>query len=69
MHRLRTIVRSRTVLVLRPPLVAELRGRVEVVMTWPVDDLATLDAVLATGANGIISSEPTVLRAVRSGRP
>jgi glycerophosphoryl diester phosphodiesterase len=51
---------------LRPHLVEELRDRVEVVMTWPVDDLDTLAAVLATGANGIISSEPAVLRKVRS---
>jgi glycerophosphoryl diester phosphodiesterase len=50
---------------LGPPLVEDLLDRVEVVMTWPVDDLATLDAVLATGANGIISTEPEVLREVR----
>lgn len=43
------------------PLVASLREHVEVVMTWPVNDEATLDAVLAVGANGIISDEPAVL--------
>ncbi|KRF32379.1 glycerophosphodiester phosphodiesterase [Nocardioides sp. Soil805] len=42
-------------------VVAELHRHVEVVMTWAVNDLPTLDAVLATGASGIISDEPAVL--------
>ena len=42
-------------------LVAHLRRHVEVVMTWPVNDVDTLDRVLRLGANGIISDEPDVL--------
>jgi glycerophosphoryl diester phosphodiesterase len=41
--------------------VDQLLRHVEVVMTWPVNDVATLDAVLAVGANGVISDEPDVL--------
>lgn len=43
-------------------LVAELRERVEVVMTWPVNDAETLDALLTLGVNGIISDELAVLQ-------
>ena len=42
-------------------------GGVEVVMTWPVNDDAALDAVLAlsdSGTTGVISDEPAVLRRV-----
>jgi glycerophosphoryl diester phosphodiesterase len=46
-------------------VVAELRDRVDVVMTWPVDDLPTLERVVALGANGLITNEPEILRAVR----
>jgi glycerophosphoryl diester phosphodiesterase len=46
---------------LHPDLVGRLRGRVEVVMTWPVNDVVTLDAVLEVGVNGVISDEPEVL--------
>jgi hypothetical protein len=35
-------------------------------MTWPVDDAATLDRVLALGATGIITNEADVLMAVRT---
>jgi glycerophosphoryl diester phosphodiesterase len=42
-------------------LVEELRQRVEVVMTWPVDDDETLEAVTALGVNGVISNEPDLL--------
>ena len=38
-----------------------LHERVEVVMSWPVNDLAALDAVLGLGVTGIISDEPDVL--------
>lgn len=48
------------------PVVAELRDRVELVMTWGVDDLARLERVLALGVNGVISSSSEVLRAVKS---
>ena len=49
-------------------VVAELRSQVELVMTWAVDDLDTLDQVVALGANGIISNEVDVLRAVTAHR-
>lgn len=42
-------------------VVAELHRAVEVVMTWPVNDLRSLDALLAAGVSGIISDEPEVL--------
>jgi glycerophosphoryl diester phosphodiesterase len=42
-------------------LVAWLRERVNVVMSWPVNDAATLRAVLALGVNGVISDELDVL--------
>jgi hypothetical protein len=42
-----------------------LRDHVEVVMTWPVDDLGTLDRAVGFGANGVITNEPAILREVR----
>lgn len=45
-------------------VVAELHERVELVMTWGVDDLATLDRVVGLGVSGVISSSSEVLRAV-----
>ena len=42
-------------------VVARLADRVEVVMTWPVNDLESLDALLGLGVSGIISDEPEVL--------
>ena len=42
-------------------VVARLARSVQVVMTWPVNDLASLDALLDLGATGIISDEPEVL--------
>ena len=33
-------------------------------MTWPVNDLATLDATVAVGADGMISDEDEVLSTV-----
>jgi glycerophosphoryl diester phosphodiesterase len=41
--------------------VARLARRVRIVMTWPINDVASLDAMLDIGANGIISDEPAVL--------
>ncbi|MET1037983.1 MAG: glycerophosphodiester phosphodiesterase [Aeromicrobium sp.] len=41
--------------------VGRLRRHVETVMTWPVNDLASLDRLLAMGVTGIISDSPTVL--------
>ena len=46
---------------LTPPVVEELLDQVEVVMTWPVNDVAALDEVVSVGANGVISDEPDVL--------
>jgi glycerophosphoryl diester phosphodiesterase len=50
------------------PAVVRIRERVQVVMTWPVDDGATLDRVAGLGATGIITNEPGILRAVRRNR-
>jgi hypothetical protein len=47
----------------------QLRACVEVVMTWPINDFATLDRVVALGVNAVISDEPDVLRAVVQMRP
>jgi glycerophosphoryl diester phosphodiesterase len=44
---------------------AMLRDHVPVVMTWPIDDLSSLDRVVALGANGVITNEPAILREVR----
>lgn len=43
------------------PVVSRLRARVEVVMTWPINDTASLDQMLEIGVNGIISDESSVL--------
>lgn len=53
---------------LSQPVVAELREQVELVMTWGVDDLATLERVVGLGANGVISNSADVLRAVKAYR-
>lgn len=42
-------------------VVAELHRRVEIVMTWPVNDVPTLDRLLGLGVTGIISDEDDVL--------
>ncbi len=49
-------------------VVAELHQRVELVMTWGVDDLTTLDRVAGLGVTGVISNSAEVLRAVRAYR-
>ncbi|WP_457208278.1 glycerophosphodiester phosphodiesterase [Nocardioides sp. P5_C9_2] len=49
-------------------VVAELHDHVPLVMTWSVNDLRTLDDVLAMGATGIISDEPAVLAELLSRR-
>ena len=46
---------------LDPAIVAELHRHVEVVMTWPVNDIPTLDRLLGIGVTGIISDENEVL--------
>ena len=45
-------------------VVDELRSRVEVVMTWPVNDHAALAEVLDVGVNGVITDDDAVLRRV-----
>lgn len=49
-------------------VVAALRRRVEVVMSWGVNDDAALDRVLSMGVNGIVSDSPDVLRIVVASR-
>jgi glycerophosphoryl diester phosphodiesterase len=50
-------------------VVEGLHRSVEAVMTWPVDDLATLDLVLELGVTGVISERAEVLTEVlRRGR-
>lgn len=49
---------------LDPGVVAELQSRVEVVMTWPINDSSALDEVLSAGVTGVISDEPSILRTV-----
>lgn len=44
--------------------VERLLRHVEVVMTWPVNDMQTLDRMLGLGVNGIISDEAAVLAEV-----
>jgi glycerophosphoryl diester phosphodiesterase len=43
-----------------------LHDHVTVVMTWPVNDLATLDRLVDLGVTGVISDESHVLAAVKS---
>ncbi len=45
-------------------VVAEVRERVPLVMTWPVNDERALEAVLRIGVTGVISDEADILRAV-----
>lgn len=42
-------------------VVARLHSHVDVVMTWPINDVSTLDAMLGIGVTGIISDELSVL--------
>ena len=46
-----------------------LRQYVELVMTWPVNDLRTLDHVLDIGVGGVISDEPDILAELMARRP
>jgi glycerophosphoryl diester phosphodiesterase len=50
---------------LTPDAVAELRRSVAVVMAWPVDTERDLDHARSVGANGIISKNLEMLRALR----
>lgn len=54
---------------LTPAVTAHLHRRLELVLTWPVDDLAALAAVAplaATGALGVISENEAVLRRLKT---
>jgi glycerophosphoryl diester phosphodiesterase len=56
---------------LTPDVVAALHERVQVVMTWPVNDIPTLEAVLGfqdSGTIGVISDELPVLRHLLAAR-
>lgn len=53
---------------LTPPVVAELRDAVELVMTWGVNDMSLLRRVVDLGVNGVISDSPEVLQAVLARR-
>ncbi|MGZ5422326.1 MAG: hypothetical protein ACXWXF_10160, partial [Aeromicrobium sp.] len=46
---------------LEKAIVAELNQHVDVLMTWPINDIASLDQMLAMGVTGIISDENVVL--------
>ena len=45
-------------------VVAELHERVEVVMTWPVNDARALADVTEAGVSGVISDEISIVREV-----
>lgn len=49
-------------------VVAELRDRVELVLTWPIDDLDGVDRVVDLGVNGVITNSAQVLHALRARR-
>jgi glycerophosphoryl diester phosphodiesterase len=49
-------------------VVTSLLNHVEVVMSWPINDLAALESTVALGVNGVISDEPAVLSALLSAR-
>ena len=51
---------------LDPQLVAELHESVEVVMTWPINDVTALDEVVGKGVTGVISDELEILRELLS---
>ncbi|HEY6744397.1 MAG TPA: hypothetical protein VI357_01640 [Mycobacteriales bacterium] len=56
---------------LTPVTAIRLHQRLQLVLTWPVDDLAALDAVTPlarTGNLGVISNEDTILREIRTRR-
>lgn len=53
---------------LRPPVMAALRPLVGMVMSWPVNDMATLARLHAAGVTGIISDRDEILTAVTSAR-
>lgn len=46
-------------------VVEQLHRAVSLVLTWPVDDLGTLDHVAGLGVDGVITNEPGILGEVR----
>jgi glycerophosphoryl diester phosphodiesterase len=50
-------------------VVAELQERVDVVMSWPINDIRSLDWALEVGVTGVISDEATVLEELVRRRP
>lgn len=50
------------------PVVAELRDHVDIVLTWPIDDVDGLDRVVGLGVNGVITNSTHVLHALRARR-
>jgi glycerophosphoryl diester phosphodiesterase len=53
---------------LQPPVVEELHTLVDTVMSWPVNDPATLARLRAAGVDGMISDEEDILAAVLAER-
>ena len=53
---------------LSAPVVEELLEQVDLVMTWGVNDAATLESVVGLGVTGIISDSSDVLRSIVSQR-
>jgi glycerophosphoryl diester phosphodiesterase len=52
-------------------VVSRLRRHVQLVMSWPINDVPSIDRMIGMGVEGIISDEPAVLAEVlrRRGRP
>ena len=53
---------------LTPALVAEIKQRVPLVLTWPVDDGASLDRAEHVGVDGVITKDLEIVRAVVGAR-
>jgi len=53
---------------LTPALVAEIKQRVPLVLTWPVDDDASLDRAEHVGVDGVITKDLEIVRAVVGAR-
>jgi len=53
---------------LTPELVAEIKERVPMVLTWPVDDPASLEEAHRVGVDGVITKDLDILRQVVAAR-
>jgi hypothetical protein len=49
-------------------VVAEIRERVEILMTWPVNDPAALETALDLGVNAVITDDSAILRRLLGNR-